>query len=1152
MNELQHSATEDLDALLGEVVEDYLNRIDAGEQPEVEDYAAAHPEIALLIQQTFPALRLVNQSVAGSPSTKMDQPTKIDRPDFSRSEQLGDFRLLREIGSGGMGFVYEAEQLSMGRTVALKILPMVSTLQPKAIERFRNEVRAAAMLEHPNIVSVYSVGEERGVHYYAMQLIRGQSLAEVIRELSRGENRVALTADAISQVVTTAGQHISSEESENASGVLRRAAGANVPNPPLADALPATRGPASQNSSHDSEREGKSLAADRHNTEFHGNLASADTKVDLQARITTLSGSETKAGFYRSAAEIGIEAAQALQHAHEQGVFHRDIKPGNVMLDASSKPYITDFGLARIEADAGITGTGDLIGTLRYMSPEQAMAKPAISDGRSDIYSLGATLYELIGLRPVFDAKDRQQLLQQIAVEEPMKLRKIDRSVPGELETIVHKAIEKNPDDRYLSAAELAADLQAFLDDRTIQAKPPTVADKLSKWSRRHKPLVWTMAISVCAMVTMAISALTVSNLVIAQERQVAEQEAATANAVIGFITDDLLGAASPLNEPDRDIRLRTVVDRAAASIDDRLAGQPLVAAAIRTTLGETYRALGEYALAEAQLRDALATYTAQRGNDHRTTQECQSKLAHVLLDQGRDAQAEELFRAVFDARLEEFGDQHVDTLQSMSDLGVLSLYCGQHGTARLFFGHVVEERLKQLGEEHPLTLDAQHHFAEATSRLDSRTGNVEEAETLFRQVLTQRTNTLGPEHPYTLESRYFVAWLLGRQSKLKQAEAEFRDLLDITSETLGPNHPFTLRCQAHLARTLTHASEYDESHQLYSLALQEAKGSLGEEHPLTLQIQLGLAANYAAQRQDEQAAQMYEQSLRLLRQTLGEHHPLTHAAKRELLACYETQGLDGKASELRDRIESPEDLAAAMSDSWFWGQPLSFRARRELAKAERLAKQEALGGKQVPNVLNGFEATLLNGTRIVEGRFGQALLFDGQDDRANIEDRPALAFTGSMTIQCWLRIDSFPEPEKGHGTIVMRSDHRGGRDPYFLNTLPSGEVEFGVNSLETRASVSAKAPVNKLIHVAATLDDSNGDMRLFVDGQQVVERQTNVRPFSDLRLDRQPGVGVGNHFGIMHGQNSPFHGVIEQLTIVDSALSLEEIQILAEAGAER
>ncbi len=189
--------TDELDSLLGQVIDDYLQRLARDEQPDVEQYAKEHPEIATLIRKTFPALQLVGESVSGAGSAQ--------GVDLSRSKQLGDFRILRELGSGGMGFVYEAEQLSMGRHVALKVLPMAGALQQKSLQRFRNEVRAASSLDHRNIVSVYSVGEDRGVHYYAMQLIRGQSLAEVIQQLAQlAAGNAPLTGNSISQIVSAA------------------------------------------------------------------------------------------------------------------------------------------------------------------------------------------------------------------------------------------------------------------------------------------------------------------------------------------------------------------------------------------------------------------------------------------------------------------------------------------------------------------------------------------------------------------------------------------------------------------------------------------------------------------------------------------------------------------------------------------------------------------------------------------------------------------------------------------------------------------------------------------------------------------------------------------------------------------------------------
>ncbi len=218
------------------------------------------------------------------------------------------------------------------------------------------------------------------------------------------------------------------------------------------------------------------------------------TPRDEQARISTALDSHHATQFYRSAAGLGIQAAEALQYAHDHGVLHRDIKPSNLMLDAEAQLHITDFGLARIEADVGITVTGNIVGTLRYMAPEQALAKRVVIDHRADVYSLGATLYELLTLQPAFGETDRSQLLKQIAFEEPTPLRKLDRRIPVDLETIVLNAMAKNPDERYQTAQQLADDLRAFLESRPIQARPPTLMDRAAKWSRRHVAAVWATA----------------------------------------------------------------------------------------------------------------------------------------------------------------------------------------------------------------------------------------------------------------------------------------------------------------------------------------------------------------------------------------------------------------------------------------------------------------------------------------------------------------------------------------------------------------------------------------------------------------------------------------------------------------------------------
>lgn len=437
-------ATGDLDSLLGQLVDDYLQRLAGGERVDCEEYALAHPEIATLIRQTFPLLSMIRESSAGV--------ALGDKPDLSSSRRLGDFQLLHELGSGGMGFVYEAEQLSMGRRVALKILPLAGALQQKSLQRFRNEVRAAAMLDHPHIVSVYSIGEERGVHYYAMQLIHGQTLAEVIGKLS---------------------QPLSSESPLNGNTISR---------------ILSADHPVPSSSSLESTCD---IGAENDDQSARG---SASTRAGVQAGIGTIPSMAPTSEFFRSVAELGVQGAEALQHAHEQGVIHRDIKPGNLMLDAHAQLYVTDFGLALIETDTRVTMTGDLLGTLRYMSPEQTLGKGVVVDHRSDIYSLGITLYELLALRPAFDGSNRQKLLTQIALDDPPRLRKVNRFVPRELETIIHKAIAKRPDDRYLTAQDFAEDLKCFLLDKPIKAKPASRFDQARKWARRHREMVAAVA----------------------------------------------------------------------------------------------------------------------------------------------------------------------------------------------------------------------------------------------------------------------------------------------------------------------------------------------------------------------------------------------------------------------------------------------------------------------------------------------------------------------------------------------------------------------------------------------------------------------------------------------------------------------------------
>jgi hypothetical protein len=326
--------------------------------------------------------------------------------------------------------------------VALKVLPFALTLDPRQLQRFKNEARAAAQLHHQHIVPVYFVGSERGVHFYAMQFIEGQSLAEAIAGLRQ---RARTGKPSVTPGAMTQGR-----------GTVR--------GEPTGPFVP---------------RSGS---------------AAADTVPEpIGALATAYSTSSTQ--FFRAAARLGVQAAEALEHAHQYGVVHRDIKPGNLLVDAHGQVWVTDFGLAQFQADAGLTHTGDLLGTLRYMSPEQAGGQRVLLDHRTDVYSLGATLYELLTLRPPFDGTDRQTLLHQILNDEPRPLRAAAKSVPAELETIVLKALAKAPAERYATAREMADDLQRFLDNKPIRARRPSWRQVAVKWAWRHPSVVGTFVL---------------------------------------------------------------------------------------------------------------------------------------------------------------------------------------------------------------------------------------------------------------------------------------------------------------------------------------------------------------------------------------------------------------------------------------------------------------------------------------------------------------------------------------------------------------------------------------------------------------------------------------------------------------------------------
>jgi serine/threonine protein kinase/WD40 repeat protein len=439
------------EALLERLAEEFVQSYRRGEHPALSEYADRHPDLAADIRDLFPALVQIEHLKPVAGDLTGDFVPQSGSEAGHTPGKLGDYRILREVGHGGMGVVYEAEQESLGRHIALKVLPRQALLKATYLERFRREAKAAAKLHHTNIVPVFGVGECDGTHYYVMQFIHGEGLDKVLGDLRR----------------------------------LRAAPGA-----PTAPAMP------SEASVAQSLLTGRFDATAAPPAEEPSAPSSPATAAEGAHGSSTLSAGGPDGHYYRGIARVGLQVADALAYAHRQGILHRDVKPSNLLLDQQGTVWITDFGLAKAEGADDLTATGDIVGTIRFMAPERI-------DGRSlpqsDVYSLGLTLYELLTLRPAFNDSNKARLIERVLHEPPVPPRRLDPRVPRDLETIVLKCLAKEPAERYPTAEVLAEDLRRFLADRPIKARRTPWHERTWRWCRRN-PVVASLLAAVGAL----------------------------------------------------------------------------------------------------------------------------------------------------------------------------------------------------------------------------------------------------------------------------------------------------------------------------------------------------------------------------------------------------------------------------------------------------------------------------------------------------------------------------------------------------------------------------------------------------------------------------------------------------------------------------
>jgi len=843
---------------------------------------------------------------------------------------IGRYRILRLLGEGGMGAVYEAEQDNPRRTVALKIIrPGFAT--PETLRRFQDESQALGRLQHPGIAQIYEADiADTGSGpqpYFAMELVRGLPLDEY--------------------------------------------------------------------------------------AEAH--------KLTSRDRLALIA-----------------KACDAVDHAHQRGVIHRDLKPSNILVDETGQPKILDFGVARVtESEAQHsrqTNLGQLVGTLAYMSPEQAAGDPTALDFRSDVYALGVILYELLAGRLPYNIgrKPLPEAVKIIRDEEPPALSSFNRHYRGDISTIVAKALEKDQARRYASVADLAGDIRRCLSNQPITARPASATYQLQKFARRHKALV-----AGTAAVFVVLAAGVVASTREAVRARRAEQ---VAEAVNNFLQSDLLAQASartqagPSVAPNPHLEVRTALDRAAARVGGKFKQQPEVEAAIRDTIGRTYMGLGLNAEARGQLERALELYRRTIGIENPQTLRTMTRLGHLATVQGRYSEAEALLRQTLEIQRRVLGTGHPDTLYSMNRLGTLRDVEGKYAEAEALHREALEIQRRVLGPDHPDTLIAmgslataygdQGKYAQEEALLaqalkiarrvlgpehpDTLTGmgnlagnyaeegKIAEADALYNQTLEIQRRVLGPEHPNTILTMSNLTEVYDLEGEYAQAEALGVQTLKIERRVLGPEHPNTLWLMQGLAEISYHRGRYADAEALHAKILDIRRRVLGPEHPYTLRSMGYLAKVCAARHKSAQAASLFRQTLAVQRRVLGPGDLETQIALSAIASTYEQNGryarAEGYAAQslaVARQTLSPEDpdlteAVAALASAYL--------LQRKFAEAEPLAREAVeFNRKRRPDEWQRFHTESLLGASLAgQEKYTEAepLLLDGYQGMLARKDR--------------------------------------------------------------------------------------------------------------------------------------------------------------------
>jgi serine/threonine protein kinase/tetratricopeptide (TPR) repeat protein len=598
---------------LEELAESFLARFRAGERPSLTEFAAAHPELAEEIRSLFPALVEMEQAGSAIGPATAAAPGRAENGG-SALESLGGYSILHEIGRGGMGVVYEAEHSSLQSRVALKVMHPRFRTDETSLRRFQTEARSAARLHHTNIVPVFDFGQQNGICYYAMQFIPGIGLERVLEDVRR--LRVAAASHASARVEPVGRGAPTGAETNALSAVSR-------------GLLTGQFAPAATVSNVKGSDVSATAVIDAPMTTANG---APGAGIDSSAAVSTRGpdtssfAGQTRSVYFREVARLGARVADALDHAHRQGVIHRDIKPSNLLLDAQGNVWVTDFGLAKLIDGEDLSQSHDLVGTLRFMAPERFRG---VTDPRGDVYALGATLYELLTLQPAFSEQDQARLIDQVTHQPPAPLRQHDRNVPRDLETVVIKALAKDPADRFATAGELRDELQRFLESRPIWSRPVGLTEQFWRWCKRNPGLAVANISAALLTITLAVGATTAAFIYRNQRNALSDQEFATQENLRRAETNFALA--------------RDAVDRFYTRIsEDKLLNEPHMEKLRKDLLG----AAREFYQKFADLRQGDPTAQADLGRAYLRL----AKIAQTL-GEGREASGHaERARTIFEA----------------------------------------------------------------------------------------------------------------------------------------------------------------------------------------------------------------------------------------------------------------------------------------------------------------------------------------------------------------------------------------------------------------------------------------------------------------------------------------------------------------------